>query len=679
MELTNLSHSEAKSHYNSSLNIKKTALNRLSNGSRLNMPGVDAGALSVSMKLSSNQKVLNGKMTGIQNTLSYLNAQEGAINSAMKIMDRISQLKILASAPTISNVDKASYNKEFIELSDQLNSLKQQSFNKISLFSEIETGAGLFSASTEALNISAQNGNSASISRHVIDFEDLRYITEAGDAAKRGFGGIDVAYFPSTESQKQEELITIGGNIGFGDEFRFSVRELSALLETESDTDYYHLAASDNEDPEYVRDQLFDQISSDANVMRFLDVEKVGTDSFKMTAKMKGDPYLVHSDGSTGSRGSISNPTTVTAGTLNDAQEDTLTIDLGAASLLAGDQVSLVINGQTISYTASASDEINDQTRWAGWGESRLATQIANRINNNASVNDDVRAISNRRMVSGNLQYSLGSVLIHSKERGTGFNANNQNLTLQSVNSPTTPVTLSTTSPNTVGSKKEVSVNIRPDDNSAGGGEIAIGDVYTIRITESHPDETANRYNFFNDNSQTYTVNVDSANMTHDDIRNAFLQRINNRGASNNGSYNAVAGASGELIITERNAGDTFSVSRSVSSGDSLTKTQIVPNVSPFSIESSMNFLSEMLSQNGAEQSRLKIAHENLEEHYTIGEQAISRISDADTAKEATRLAKSSLKMGLATQVMSKASRLTDLLTPLTTEHFRSAVLSATL
>ena len=78
-------------------------------------------------------------MTGIQNALSYLKAQEGAINNAMKIIDRISQLKILASAPTITNLDKASYNKEFIELSDQLNSLKQQSFNKISLFSEIET------------------------------------------------------------------------------------------------------------------------------------------------------------------------------------------------------------------------------------------------------------------------------------------------------------------------------------------------------------------------------------------------------------------------------------------------------------------------------------------------------------------------------------------------------------
>ena len=677
MELTNLSYIKANERLNSSRKVKDLAISRLSTGNRLNKPGLDAGALSVSMKLSSNKKVLNGKMTGIQNTLTYLNAQKGTINSAMKIMDRILQLKTLASAPTITNVDKASYNKEFIEPSDQLNSLKYQSFNKISLFSEIETGAGLFSASTDALNISALNGNSASISRHVIDFEDLRYLTEAGYAAKRGFGGIDVSYFPSTDSQKQEELITIGGNIGQGDGFRFSLRELSALLETESDTDYYHLAASDNEDPEYVRDKLFHQISSDANVMRFLDVEKVGSDSLKMTAKMKGDPYLVHSHGSTGLTGRISNPTTIT---LNDAQEDRLTIDLGAASLLAGDQVTLIINGQTISYTASASDEINDRTRWTGWGESRLATQIENRINNNASVNDDVKAIANRRMVSGNLQYSLGSVLIHSMERGTGFTANNHNLTLQSVNKPTTPITLSTTSPNIFGTKREVSVEIRSDDNSPGGGNIAIGDVHTIRITENHPDDIASRYNFFYDGTQNYSMTVTSATTTHDDIRNTLINQINNRTASEfNRGLNAVAGGSGELIISESNAGDTFSVTRSVFSGDTLTKTQLVPNVSPFSIESSMNFLAEMLSQNGAEQSRLNAAHENLENHYIFNEQANSRISDADTAKEATRLAKSSLKMNLATQVMSSASRITDLLTPLTTEHFRSHVLSSTL
>ena len=51
-----------------------------------------------------------------------------------------------------------------------------------------------------------------------------------------------------------------------------------------------------------------------------------------------------------------------------------MTIDLGAASLLHGDQVTLIINGQTISYTVSASDEIND--RYVDLGESRLATLI---------------------------------------------------------------------------------------------------------------------------------------------------------------------------------------------------------------------------------------------------------------------------------------------------------------
>jgi hypothetical protein len=126
-------------------------------------------------------------------------------------------------------------------------------------------------------------------------------------------------------------------------------------------------------------------------------------------------------------------------------------------------------------------------------------------------------------------------------------------------------------------------------------------------------------------------------------------------------------------------AGDTFTLSTSVSQRDSLVNTEIVPNVSPFSIERSINFLIEMLPQYGAERSRINEAYQNFEEHFADGEQALSRISDADTAKEATRLAKSPLEMGLAIQVMSSASRQTDLLTPLTAEHFRSELLSATL
>jgi len=680
MELTNFSFLTAKNQHSTSLALKNQSMARLANGNRLNAPGVDSGALAVSMNLNSKQKVLSGKMTNIQNTISYLKTQEGAINSAMKIIARIAQVKTLALSPTLSDEDKRSYNAEFIELSDQLNSLKQRSFNKISLFSEVETGGGLFTASTESSNFSTENGLSASISRHVVDFEDLRYITEAGDAAKRGFGGIDVAYFPATESQKQVETITIGGNVAHGDEFRFSVKELSALLETESDTEYYHLANSDNEDPEFVRDSLFDKLTGDANAMKFLDVKKVNNDSFTITAKMKGDPYEIHSFGSTGSTGAMEQSTNVN-GTLNDAQEDTMQINLGSASLFSGDVVSLTIEGEAISYTATLADQANDAaTTNPTWAESHLADQIANEINGNTAIKSKVRAVANHKMIGGTLQPSPGSILIHSKTRGTPFTSSGQTLTLSSVNNASASISLLTTSPNAVGVEKEVSVKIGPDDNSPGGGDIAIGDVYRIRITERHPDDIASRYNFFYDGSQDYSMTVTSANTTHDDIRNTLINEINNRTANElNRCFKAVAGASGELIISERNAGDTFAVDLFVQTRDSLSRSQDVPNVSPFSIESSMNFLSAMLAQNGAEQSRLNLAHGNLQNHYAFGEQALSRISDSDTAREATRLARSSLKMNMTEQVMSKSARLKDILIPLTTDHHRGAVLSSTL
>ena len=100
-----------------------------------------------------------------------------------------------------------------------------------------------------------------------------------------------------------------------------------------------------------------------------------------------------------------------------------------------------------------------------------MANGIAAKINSHAIIKDRVRA------------YSSGStVIIHSKVRGTGFNANNPTRVLQSANHLTASLNLSNKIPNQVGTKKEVSVKIGPDDDSAGGGKIAIGDVYRLRI-----------------------------------------------------------------------------------------------------------------------------------------------------------------------------------------------------
>ena len=77
--------------------------------------------------------------------------------------------------------------------------------------------------------------------------------------------------------------------------------------------------------------------------------------------------------------------------------------------------------------------------------------------------------------------------------------------------------------------------------------------------------------------------------------------------------------------------------------------------------------------------SRIDKMLEDLERKAITDELTISRIEDADVAQEATNLATASMKTQMSAEVMSKSTRLKDILIPLTTEHFRSSVLSTKL
>ena len=79
----------------------------------------------------------------------------------------------------------------------------------------------------------------------------------------------------------------------------------------------------------------------------------------------------------------------------------------------------------------------------------------------------------------------------------------------------------------------------------------------------------------------------------------------------------------------------------------------------------------------GSEYKRVDQEIQELEDQLVANESAFGRISGADMAAEATQFAKEAIKADMAVQVMSNTSRLKDVLIPLTTEHFRSSVLSA--
>jgi len=70
-----------------------------------------------------------------------------------------------------------------------------------------------------------------------------------------------------------------------------------------------------------------------------------------------------------------------------------------------------------------------------------------------------------------------------------------------------------------------------------------------------------------------------------------------------------------------------------------------------------------------AETRRVDMKIAELEDQHMTGEATLGRIQDADVAQEATKFAKQSLKMELAANIMSRVTRLTDVLLPLATQR----------
>ena len=118
---------------NNTQNLQKS-LSRLSSGKRIISPADDAGGLAVSMKLSASINRTKSAISNIQNSLSFGEVQDGALQSAARIVDRMAELKSLSLDVMKSSSDKANYTTEFKALQQQLYQIGQETFNGVSLF-----------------------------------------------------------------------------------------------------------------------------------------------------------------------------------------------------------------------------------------------------------------------------------------------------------------------------------------------------------------------------------------------------------------------------------------------------------------------------------------------------------------------------------------------------------------
>ena len=132
---TNIAADKANYYLGYNSDKMQESIKRLASGKKLTSPVQDPGNLSVSMKLNASINRLGGAMTNSQNGISFLEVQDGMLETVGKILDRMSELKGLAAQdPMKSAMDKFSYNNEFKDLQLQLHSISQEQFNGVSLF-----------------------------------------------------------------------------------------------------------------------------------------------------------------------------------------------------------------------------------------------------------------------------------------------------------------------------------------------------------------------------------------------------------------------------------------------------------------------------------------------------------------------------------------------------------------
>jgi flagellin-like hook-associated protein FlgL len=125
------------------------SIRRLASGKRLLGPNDDPGTLAVTMKVKASINRLTGAQNNIKNAMGFLEVQDGLLETAGKIVMRMSELKGYATQdPLKSESDIASYNNEFKDLQYQLFQISEMDFNGTSLFANYAADSSTGSAST---------------------------------------------------------------------------------------------------------------------------------------------------------------------------------------------------------------------------------------------------------------------------------------------------------------------------------------------------------------------------------------------------------------------------------------------------------------------------------------------------------------------------------------------------
>ena len=203
---TNYSATVAANNLADSSQRLQSSLNRLSSGSKIVNPSDDAGGLAVSMKLSAAAKRQGAVSSNVANAISLLQTQDSVLGVTGKILNRISELKVLDSDVTKSASDRANYQAEFAALQAQIVAQGGEAFNGVALFGSNSMSVGVSEDGQTSVNLQGvELLGTPGFAPYNAAFNDLSEWTPGGGTPSAAGGVLTLGNFEDVTSNASYE------------------------------------------------------------------------------------------------------------------------------------------------------------------------------------------------------------------------------------------------------------------------------------------------------------------------------------------------------------------------------------------------------------------------------------------------------------------------------------------
>jgi flagellin len=374
-----------------SANLSRS-LARLSSGSKIVTPADDAGGLAVANKLKAALNRNVRTQQNVQNALSFMQVQDGALKVASSILDRMSELKTMSLDVTKNSLDIANYDAEFTQLQEQLSNVKNEDFN----------GIGLFNATANLTTYTTSDGDSSS--EPSVTTTRTGLFQELGNITYQGTGGT-----------KQVDTVTITGGVAT-DTFSVTV-DGNALAAVAFNTDLATTATD-----------LAAAINADATIGALVTADASAADgSLTLTAATAGTGFTASSAANdvstTGAAASTDAATTANA-TLSVA-EFTIDTQFAASSATATTFVKSTATDGSIRLGYIANDAA--QVTAAGHGLDFAAAVTAGEVievSNVSSLYDSEAGVAKARIFETTFSTHAGGEVVFDDASNSFYIAN---------------------------------------------------------------------------------------------------------------------------------------------------------------------------------------------------------------------------------------------------------------